>query len=356
MMSIPLPFSALTGRHDVNRRGRATGRQGTNNMFPLRDFRAGRQHCRRSFSVSVHNPRTTMDPGLSSFVPCEGAGFRSPPRERRCAAPATTRSTGRARGTGTSAAAGSALAEPGDQPAAVEARRRWLEQGIRGFPRACAHDPHPRHRPAAPGGSADDPGKPAAVRRPRCRVRRGNAVSRCSAAGPRRRHRHDRHRVSRTDRDRDLPPGIPLGGPRRNSSRDSRAPPLPLGPRRRCSLYGIDLSVAAIRLAAKSFPWATWIVANADRGIPLADRSCDLVLSLFGRRNPTEFRRVLRPGGHALVAVPGEDDLQELRAAILREGAARERAEAVVAEFGGRPGRTRTCPRAEGGILPARKQ
>ena len=79
---------------------------------------------------------------------------------------------------------------------------------------------------------------------------------------------------------------------------------------------GIDLSAAAIRLAARGWPEATWIVANADRRLPLPDGSTDVVLSLFGRRNPTEVLRILRPGGALVVAVPGPDDLIELRGAV----------------------------------------
>jgi 23S rRNA (guanine745-N1)-methyltransferase len=130
-----------------------------------------------------------------------------------------------------------------------------------------------------------------------------------------------------------LSPGTPVERPTTGQRAGCASPAPAAAPARTVSLFGIDLSVAAIRLAAKSFPWATWIVANADRSIPLADRSCDLVLSLFGRRNPDEFRRALKPGGHALVVVPGEDDLQELRAAIHGHAPAQERAKAVVAEF-----------------------
>jgi 23S rRNA (guanine745-N1)-methyltransferase len=81
-------------------------------------------------------------------------------------------------------------------------------------------------------------------------------------------------------------------------------------------LCGIDLSRDAIRQAARAWPDATWIVANADRRLPVADGAADLVLSLFGRRNPAEVSRILRPGGALVVAIPGPDDLIELRAAV----------------------------------------
>jgi 23S rRNA (guanine745-N1)-methyltransferase len=76
---------------------------------------------------------------------------------------------------------------------------------------------------------------------------------------------------------------------------------------------GIDISTAAIELAAKRYPQCQWIVANADRFIPYADRSFDVVMSITGRLNSTEFRRVLKDDGKLIVAVAAPDDLIELR-------------------------------------------
>ena len=95
---------------------------------------------------------------------------------------------------------------------------------------------------------------------------------------------------------------------------------------------GIDLSVDAIVRAAASHPDHTWVVANADRRLPLADRSIDLVVSYHGRRNPTECRRVLAPGGTLIVAVPAADDLIELRTAVGGRPDHRDRVDALVAE------------------------
>ncbi|MGE5233708.1 MAG: methyltransferase domain-containing protein [Acidobacteriota bacterium] len=88
---------------------------------------------------------------------------------------------------------------------------------------------------------------------------------------------------------------------------------------------GVDLSTPAIDLAARRFPDATWIVANADRRLPWADGSFDLVLSILARLNPHEFRRVLAPGGALLLAVPGQDDLAELRELLYGKADARDR-------------------------------
>ncbi len=81
----------------------------------------------------------------------------------------------------------------------------------------------------------------------------------------------------------------------------------------RLSAHGIDISAAAIEAAANRYPACEWIVANADRRIPYADRTFSAVLSITARRNPTEFHRVLHEGGRLLVAIPAPDDLMELR-------------------------------------------
>jgi 23S rRNA (guanine745-N1)-methyltransferase len=97
--------------------------------------------------------------------------------------------------------------------------------------------------------------------------------------------------------------------------------------------HGIDISTAAIDLAARRWPDVRWFVVNADRTLPYADGSFDLVLSLTARRNATEVRRVLSPDGRLVVAVPGEDDLIELREAVMGEGLLRNRVDNVLADF-----------------------
>ena len=95
---------------------------------------------------------------------------------------------------------------------------------------------------------------------------------------------------------------------------------------------GVDLSTAAIERAARTYPDRTWVVANADRRLPLLDHSVDLVLSIHSRRNPPEVARVLIAGGHLLVAVPAADDLIELREVVQGSRLERERADAVAIE------------------------
>ena len=91
--------------------------------------------------------------------------------------------------------------------------------------------------------------------------------------------------------------------------------------------HGVDISVAAVDMAARRYPACEWIVANADRFVPYADRSFSLVLSVTARMNAAEFRRVLREEGRLLVAIPAPDDLIELR------GAGRDRVARTVETF-----------------------
>jgi 23S rRNA (guanine745-N1)-methyltransferase len=95
---------------------------------------------------------------------------------------------------------------------------------------------------------------------------------------------------------------------------------------------GIDLSTAAIEYAAREDSRLTWVVANADRRLPLLDHSVDVVLSLHARRQPEECARVLKPAGALVVAVPAPDDQIELRQRVQGAGLERDRAAPLMTE------------------------
>ncbi|HEV7241271.1 MAG TPA: methyltransferase domain-containing protein [Thermoanaerobaculia bacterium] len=97
--------------------------------------------------------------------------------------------------------------------------------------------------------------------------------------------------------------------------------------------WGVDISVPAIELAARTHRDCEWVVANADRFLPFADASFDAVLSITARMNADEFRRVLRPNGALLVVIPGAEDLVELREAVQGERVERDRVERTIAAF-----------------------
>jgi 23S rRNA (guanine745-N1)-methyltransferase len=95
---------------------------------------------------------------------------------------------------------------------------------------------------------------------------------------------------------------------------------------------GIDLSVAAVRHAARRFPRVTWVVANADRRLPLIEASVSFLMSLHGRRNAGECARALAPSGFLFVAVPAADDLIELREFVQGVAPERSKVDALLAE------------------------
>ena len=92
-----------------------------------------------------------------------------------------------------------------------------------------------------------------------------------------------------------------------------------------CAGHGVDISIPAVEAAARRYPpgesRCEWIVANADRFVPYADRSFSIVLSITGRMNAAEFRRVLRDDGRLLVALAAPDDMIELRSRAERPAA-----------------------------------
>lgn len=83
-------------------------------------------------------------------------------------------------------------------------------------------------------------------------------------------------------------------------------------------LAGLDIARPAVRLAAKAQPAAHWAVASSYR-IPLADAAMDALLRLFAPADVAECRRVLRPGGYLLTAVPGPQHLLGLKQALYAE-------------------------------------
>ncbi|GHD12671.1 putative RNA methyltransferase [Zhihengliuella salsuginis] len=72
-----------------------------------------------------------------------------------------------------------------------------------------------------------------------------------------------------------------------------------------------DISRYAMRRAAKladtlALVWDVW------KPLPLADASIDVLLNVFAPRNGAEFRRVVRPGGIAVVVTPLPEHLRDV--------------------------------------------
>ena len=105
--------------------------------------------------------------------------------------------------------------------------------------------------------------------------------------------------------------------------------------RRGGEAHGLDISLAAIDLAARTYRNCRFVIANADGFLPYADRSFATVTSITARINSPEFRRVVRDDGLLLVAVAAPDDLIELRRAVLGEGTRTDRVTSALAALGG---------------------
>ena len=82
-----------------------------------------------------------------------------------------------------------------------------------------------------------------------------------------------------------------------------------------CCACGIDISRNALIGMSKRGGDITLAVAGIN-ALPLFDSSCDLILNIFAPDDPAEFARVLRPGGILIRAVPAEDHLMGLKAAV----------------------------------------
>ncbi|MFI9625047.1 putative RNA methyltransferase [Streptomyces sp. NPDC052042] len=79
---------------------------------------------------------------------------------------------------------------------------------------------------------------------------------------------------------------------------------------------GLDASVRALRMAIRSHARAAAVTWDVFRPFPLADGVVDVVLDVFAPRNPSEFHRVLRPGGRLIVVRPTARHLTELRSRV----------------------------------------
>ncbi len=80
-------------------------------------------------------------------------------------------------------------------------------------------------------------------------------------------------------------------------------------------MLGVDISKDALAAGAKRNKQIKLAAASVFR-LPVADESCDMVLSLFAPVSVQEFTRVLRPGGILIRAIPLEKHLWSLKAAV----------------------------------------
>jgi 23S rRNA (guanine745-N1)-methyltransferase len=78
---------------------------------------------------------------------------------------------------------------------------------------------------------------------------------------------------------------------------------------------GIDISRAAVRMAAKRYPQLRFAVASSFR-LPLPPESLDVVVQVFAPGEPAEYRRILSDGGLLAIASPGPRHLFQIKQRI----------------------------------------
>ncbi|MEG1651101.1 MAG: methyltransferase domain-containing protein [Oscillospiraceae bacterium] len=78
------------------------------------------------------------------------------------------------------------------------------------------------------------------------------------------------------------------------------------------TVYGIDISKSAVRLASKRCHSCAFAVASAFH-LPICSDSIDLLLNCFSPLCLSEFTRVLKGGGYFLYVVPAPEHLWELK-------------------------------------------
>ena len=84
------------------------------------------------------------------------------------------------------------------------------------------------------------------------------------------------------------------------------------------SFIGLDISKDAIVQANKRNKQISWVVGT-NRRPPVAEKSIDIILCLFGFLSVPGFKKVLKPGGKIIVVDPGREHLKELREIIYPE-------------------------------------
>ena len=83
-------------------------------------------------------------------------------------------------------------------------------------------------------------------------------------------------------------------------------------------VIALDIAKPAIRLAAKSYPALRCAVASV-AAVPLPDGCADVISSIFAPVPLAEMRRLLKPGGRALVVTPAPAHLFAYREALFEQ-------------------------------------
>jgi len=82
-----------------------------------------------------------------------------------------------------------------------------------------------------------------------------------------------------------------------------------------CSIYGIDISKEAIRLAAGRNKEISFVVASIFK-IPIMTEKVDYILNAFAPSVDLEFSRVLKKDGLLVTVIPGKRHLYQLKSVL----------------------------------------
>ncbi len=80
-------------------------------------------------------------------------------------------------------------------------------------------------------------------------------------------------------------------------------------------VFGADISKAAVEYSSKRCKSGKFAVASVFH-LPVADSSCDMLVTLFAPYCGEEYSRVLKKGGIMIMAIPSAEHLWELKQAI----------------------------------------
>ena len=82
-----------------------------------------------------------------------------------------------------------------------------------------------------------------------------------------------------------------------------------------CTTYGLDISKAMIRAAAKRYPNPNFVVASSQR-LPFSDQQLDAIIRIYAPCDLDEIKRVLKAEGLMLTVTPAPRHLYQLKAMI----------------------------------------
>ena len=86
----------------------------------------------------------------------------------------------------------------------------------------------------------------------------------------------------------------------------------------KCTILGTDISKIAVKNAAKKYKNNFYFVSSVYH-LPIAEKSIDLVLSVFSPNHAKEFNRILNTNGFLIIVSPAENHMKQLAELIYND-------------------------------------